>query len=85
MYYVYILKWKRYYCWYTNDIKRRLQEHRRGKTITTRILKTYTLIGYYVVETKENALELERKIKDSGHIERWTKTEGFKKVECIVE
>lgn len=77
MYYVYILKWKRYYCWCTNNIKRRLQEHKRGKTITTRILKTHELVWYYIIEKKENALELERKIKDSGHIERWTKKDEF--------
>ena len=77
MYYVYILKWKRYYCWCTNDIKRRLQEHKRGKTKTTRISKTYNLIWYYILETQEKALELERKIKDSGHIERWTKKDEF--------
>jgi len=77
MYYVYILKWKRYYCWCTNDIKRRLQEHKRGKTRTTKISKTYDLIWYYIIETQEKALELERKIKDSGHIERWIKNKEF--------
>ena len=77
MYYVYILKWKRYYCWYTNNIRRRLEEHKRGKTITTRILKIDNLIWYYRVETKEEALLLERKIKDSGHIERRTTNPNF--------
>ncbi|MCX6824535.1 MAG: GIY-YIG nuclease family protein [candidate division SR1 bacterium] len=77
MYYVYILKGKRYYCGCTNDIKRRLQEHKRGKTKTTKISKTYDLIGYYILETQEKALELERKIKNSGHIERWTENKEF--------
>ncbi|HMS90915.1 MAG TPA: GIY-YIG nuclease family protein [Candidatus Absconditabacterales bacterium] len=77
MYYVYILKGKRYYCGSTNNLKRRVQEHKRGKTITSRVLHTYTLVGYYLVETKEKALALERKIKDSGHIERWTHKDDF--------
>jgi len=79
MYYVYILKWKRYYCWCTNDIKRRLQEHKRKKTRTTRLLQAYTLIWYYIVDTEEEARTLEKKIKDSGHIERRTTKEGFEK------
>ena len=77
MYYVYILKGNRYYCWCTNDLKRRLQEHRRWKTITTRIFKIHNLVWYYIVWTQQEAQTLERKIKDSGHIERWTKNVDF--------
>lgn len=77
MYYVYILQWKKYYCWYTNDIKRRLQEHRRGKTITTKKLKAFELVWYYIIGTQEEAESLEKKIKNSGHIERRTKYEKF--------
>jgi len=84
MYYVYILKWKKYYCWYTNDLKRRLQEHKRGKTITTKVLQVDILVGYYIVNTKEEAEKLERIIKDSGHIERRTQKEGFKKIESSI-
>ncbi|MEI7563231.1 MAG: GIY-YIG nuclease family protein [bacterium] len=29
MFYVYILKGEKYYCGYTNNLKRRLQEHQR--------------------------------------------------------
>ena len=65
MFYVYILKGEKYYCGYTNDLQRRLQEHKRWKTITTKILKAKTLIGYFITETEEEALTLERKIKNS--------------------
>ena len=85
MYYVYILKGKKYYCWYTNDLNRRLKEHKRGKTITTKTLKVDMLIGYYTVTTKEEAENLERKIKDSGHRERRTTKEGFEKKESSIE
>ncbi len=77
MYYVYILKWKKYYCWSTNDIKRRLQEHKRGSTKTSKQLQAYTLIGYYPTDTEAEARTLEKKIKDSGHIERRTKEKKF--------
>ena len=35
---VYILKGKRYYVGYTGDLQRRLEEHKRGQTKTTREL-----------------------------------------------
>lgn len=81
MYYVYILQGKKYYCWYTNNLKRRLQEHIRGKTLTTKTLEAYKLIWYYAVENENDAKELERKIKNSGHIERRTKNNDFQKTE----
>lgn len=77
MYYVYILKGKKYYCWYTNNLYRRLQEHKRGGTLTTRTLEAYELIWYFKKDTQEEAKNLERKIKNSWHIERWTKDEKF--------
>lgn len=77
MYYVYILKGNKYYCGYTNDVKRRIDEHKRGNTKTTKWFGIHTLIGYFVVQTQKEALILERKIKDSWHIERRTKNENF--------
>ena len=77
MYYVYILKGKKYYCWSTNNIKRRLQEHKRGTTKTSKQLQAHTLIGYYKIDKEEDARILERKIKDSGHIERRTQKKRF--------
>ena len=77
MYYVYILKWKRYYCGSTNDLKRRLKEHRRWKTITTKTFSMYDLVWYYLVNTDKEVLDLEKKIKKSGHIERWINNSKF--------
>jgi predicted GIY-YIG superfamily endonuclease len=72
MYYVYILKWIKYYCWSTNDIKRRLAEHRRWSTQTTKILQATELIGYFKVLTEQEARGLEKKIKASKNI--WKRT-----------
>ena len=83
MYYVYILKWKRYYCWSTNDLRRRLQEHRRWKTITTKTFSMYNLIWYYLLNTYEEAIELEQKIKKSGHTERWINNPKFIKSDTL--
>ncbi len=77
MYYVYILRGNKYYCWCTNDIKRRLQEHKRWNTKTTKWFESHILVGYFIKQTQKEAILLERKIKDSGHIERWTKKEEF--------
>jgi predicted GIY-YIG superfamily endonuclease len=81
MYYVYILKWNnRHYVWYTNDLKRRLGEHRRWSTITTRILKTNTLVGYFEKETEKDAQNLERIIKKDWHIQHRINHTTFKKI-----
>ena len=46
MYTVYVLKSVdgKLYKGMTNDLKRRLKEHRRGKTVTTRKMKNFVLI-----------------------------------------
>ncbi len=80
MYYVYILKWKKYYCGSTNNLERRIQEHLRWKTITTRLLKINELIWYYEVWTEEEAIQLEIRIKQSGHIDRRIEKDWFIKL-----
>lgn len=78
MYYVYVLKWIKYYVWVTQDINRRLEEHRRGNSyFTRRIWKDITLIGWFACKEKKEAFALEAKIKRSGHIERWIKEKTF--------
>ena len=69
-YWVYILKWKRYYVWYTGDLELRLKEHRKWTTKTTRELWDWKLVKFIECENKTDAIKLERKIKKSGHIER---------------
>jgi len=78
MYYVYILKWpKKHYIGYTNNLERRLAEHKRWDTITTTLLWAKTLIWYFKKETKEEAQRLEKIIKRDGHIQHWINHETF--------
>lgn len=70
-YFVYILKWKKYYVWYTSDVEKRLLEHKRWTSKTTKELWEWDLIKVIECESKTDAIKLERKIKRWGHIERW--------------
>ena len=67
---VYILKGTRYYVGYTGDLKRRLEEHKKGQTNTTREIGAWELVKVIPCPTKREAITLERKIKRSGHVER---------------
>ena len=68
---VYILKWKRYYVGYTWDLGKRLIEHRKWTTKTTRELWDWELVKFIECKTKTEAIILEREIKRSWHIERY--------------
>jgi len=78
MYYVYILRWTKYYVWCTNCLSRRLEEHKRGNDyFTKRIWDNVVLVGWFECKDKKDALALERKIKKSWHIERWLQEKNF--------
>jgi putative endonuclease len=70
-YFVYILKGKRYYVWYTLDVEKRLLEHRRWTSKTTRELWDWVIVKVIECKSKTDAIKLERKIKRWGHVERW--------------
>lgn len=78
MYYVYIL-WSdtRHYIGTTSDIKRRIKEHTRWQTISTKNYKNTYLIGYFQKESKAEAMKLERMIKRNWHIEHWINHQTF--------
>ena len=61
MYVVYILKDKKdkLYKGLTNNLKRRLQEHRRGKTKTTKSMKDLTVVYKEEYENFEEARKRE--------------------------
>jgi predicted GIY-YIG superfamily endonuclease len=70
MYFVYVLKWKdKHYIWYTNDLQRRLAEHRRWWCETTKQVKDLTLLWYFKKETESEAQKLEKIIKRDWHIQ----------------
>ena len=65
MFYFYILECadnKRYYG-YTNNLKKRLSEHQRGKDRATRPRRPLTLVYYEECGTKTDAIKRERQFK----------------------
>lgn len=66
MYRIYILRNEetdRYYIGSTNDIERRLRQHKKGLTRTTRILGTYALVYTEEYSTLIEARLREKKLK----------------------
>ena len=66
MHYLYILKNKqtgKHYIGSTNNLERRIREHRLGKVRTTRILKTFELVYTETYNTIEEARLREKKLK----------------------
>ena len=62
MYYVYILwsyEQSKFYIGYTNDIKRRLSEHRAGKVHSTKRYTQFTLLFYEAFIAQEDAIRRE--------------------------
>lgn len=53
----------RYYIGSTENINRRLNEHKRGKTRTTKVLQTYILVYKEFYNTIEEARVREKKLK----------------------
>ncbi|MDP9249619.1 MAG: GIY-YIG nuclease family protein [bacterium] len=71
MFYVYILKSKKdnkLYIGYTNDLKRRLAEHKRGSSLNTSYRLPIELIYYESYKNIEDAKEREISFKSSGSV-----------------
>lgn len=83
MYYVYILKWARYYVGYTNDLTRRIAQHQSWKTYSTSRYGELKLLGYFLFSEKLEAMTMESKIKQSKNIKKWIWSEGFIAVELL--
>jgi putative endonuclease len=69
LYYIYILhsqSLQRYYVGSTENIEKRLQEHNRGKSTSTRAGAPWELIHTENFSTRSEALLKERKIKARG-------------------
>jgi putative endonuclease len=65
-YYVYVLESEvdnSWYIGYTSDIKKRIEEHNNGKTITTNKKKPYKLIYCEAALNKEDAIAREKYLK----------------------
>ncbi len=68
---VYILEGTRYYVGSTNNLERRLEEHRNGNTHTTQRIGQWVLKKFLPCISLDQARSLERKIKKSKNISRW--------------
>jgi len=66
MFYTYILESKTYnelYIGYTNDLKKRLEEHNHGKNISTKRYAPWNLIYYEACTNKQDATRREKYLK----------------------
>ncbi len=80
MYYVYILRWNKYYVWYTSDIDERIKSHLNWFCKTTKKLKIEELVWYFEKENKTEAIKLENIIKRNWHIEYRINHRSFVKI-----
>ncbi|MDP2090784.1 MAG: GIY-YIG nuclease family protein [Candidatus Gracilibacteria bacterium] len=79
MFFVYIIYGSngKYYVGYTGNIERRLKEHSRGNTKSTKSMGEKILLGYFQINNKTEAIILEKQIKRSGHISRYLENVDF--------
>ena len=69
MFFVYILRSKRdenLYIGYTDDLRRRMQEHNSGKNQSTKFRRPFELIYYEAYRAKKDAKEREQNLKLFG-------------------
>ena len=68
MQYVYILKLKdgSFYIGYSDNLKQRISEHKRGVVKTTKNLLPLTLVFYSAFLTKKKALDFEKYLKEGS-------------------
>lgn len=66
MYYVYVFYTKsfdKFYIGYTDNLKQRVTEHKRGKVYTTYRMKDFELVYYEACLSKKDAQIRERRLK----------------------
>ena len=72
MWYVYILrslKDNKLYIGSTDDVQRRLEEHNKGRVVSTRSRIPFILLSYIAVEKRDTAINLEKYLKTgSGRV-----------------
>ena len=69
MFYVYILRSEKdnnLYTGYTNDLKRRLEEHNSGKNRSTKSRTPFTLVYYEAYKSQKDATRREKMLKERG-------------------
>ena len=70
MYYVYYLRSQRFpdktYIGFTHNLKQRLLDHNAGKSVYTKQLKPWVLVGFLGFDQETKALKFERYLKSSA-------------------
>jgi len=69
MFYVYFIKSikdNRFYVGYTNDLRRRFEDHNNGKSKYTKNFRPWKLVYYEAYETESLAKNRENKLKQHG-------------------
>jgi putative endonuclease len=67
MFYVYLLRdEKSFYIGYTSNLKRRIEEHTKGRTYTTRRMNEPKLVYYEAYNNEDAARIREKKLKQFG-------------------
>ncbi len=69
VFYVYLLKSQKsnkYYCGYTNDLRKRLDSHNKGENIATKPYIPWELVYYEAYKTSRAALNREKVLKHHG-------------------
>lgn len=77
MFYVYVLKSRKdnkLYIGYTNDLKRRIQEHNKGRNFSTAHRGQFSLVYYEAFGSQEDATTREKQLKQFksayGHLKK---------------
>ena len=81
-YYTYILltEHNTFYCGYTDDVEKRFEKHKSGKGAKyTRAFKPLKIVYQKAFETKEEAMEEERRIKGMPRKEKLDLVKGTMK------
>ena len=71
MFYVYVLQSKRdrnLYVGYTNDLRRRLEEHNSGESRSTKHRAPFALVYYEAYKAKADAVKREQMLKLRGRV-----------------
>jgi len=77
MFYVYVLKSKKdskLYIGYTNNLKRRIQEHNKGRNFSTAHRGSFSLVYYESFASQKDATAREKRLKQFksayGHLKK---------------
>jgi putative endonuclease len=66
MFYVYVIKSdkdNKLYIGYTNDLKRRIDEHKKGRAFSTKYRGQFSLIYYEAFKSQKDATSREKQLK----------------------